>query len=222
MLVEAAPRLLPRSVPAVSARVQRQLESLEVKVLTGTGVKAETADALEVAGQSIATHTVVWTAGTSTNPFYYSNGTHFQLNRNGRVMVSAYLEAKDNVYVIGDNADTPYAGLALTAVRDGDFVAGDIIRARRGRPRRAYKPLAPISVIPVGEHWAVAEWRGYYIYGILGYLLRRAADLIAYSDIERWPQAVRTWMQDSRKEDNCPICSGGPIPAQAGPTPSKA
>jgi NADH:ubiquinone reductase (H+-translocating) len=209
-LVEAAPRLLPRSAPAVSARVQRKLESLGVKVLTSTGVKAETAEALEVEGQSIATRTVVWTAGTSTNPFYYSNGAYFQLGKNGRVMVGPHLEAREDVYVIGDNADTPYAGMAQTAIGDADFVAKDIASVHRGRPRRTYKPWNPVSVIPVGERWAVAEWHGKYVYGLLGYLLRRAADLIAYADIERWPQAVRVWMMDSRREDNCPICSPAP------------
>jgi len=207
-LVEAAPRLLPRSSPAVSARVQRQLESLGVKVLTGTGVKAETAEALEVEGQSILTKTVVWTAGTSTNPFYYSNGAFFQLNRNGRVMVSPHLEARDHVYVIGDNADTPYAGMAQTALRDADFVSADIKHLRHGLPRQNYHASLPISVIPVGERWAVAEWHGAHIYGFLAYILRRAADLIGYADIEPWPQAFRVWLKDSKQEDNCSICAG--------------
>lgn len=206
-LVEAAPRLLPRSAPAVSTRVQRQLESLGVKVLTDTGVKAETAEALEVEGQSILTKTVVWTAGTSTNPFYYSNGAFFQLSHNGRVMVSPYLEARDHVYVIGDNADTPYAGMAQTAVREADFVVADVLRVHKGKPRRAYRPWLPISVIPAGEYWAVAEWHSWHVYGFIGYLLRRAGDLVGYADIEPWPRAVRAWLQDSRKEDNCSICA---------------
>ena len=209
-LVEAAPRILPRSSEAVSARVQRKLESLGVKVLTGSTVKAETAAALELEGQSIATRTVVWTAGTSVNPFYYANSPHFQLARGGRVMVSGHLEAKDHLYVIGDNAATPYSGLAQTAVRDADYVAADISRARAGHARPAYHPVAPISVIPVGENWAVAEWRGHAIYGFVGFVLRRLADLAGYSDIERWGKAVRVWLEDSRHEDGCKTCSPTP------------
>src|SRR5262249_10083635 len=156
--VEAAPRILPRSAPAVSAKVQRKLESLGVRVLTATTVKAETAEALEVEGQSIATKTVVWTAGTSTNPFYYSNGAHFQLAKNVHVMVSDHLEAKEHVYVIGDNANTPYTGMAQTALHDADFVAADLRRAYHGQSRPVYRPKMPVSVIPVGDYWAVAEW----------------------------------------------------------------
>ena len=205
-LVEAAPRVLPRSSEAVSARVQRRLESLGVKVLTGATVKAETAEALELQGQSIATRTVVWTAGTAVNPFYYANGAHFQLAKGGRVMVNNHLEAKDGLYVIGDNAATPFSGLAQTAIRDADYVSGDIVRALAGHDRPAYHPVAPISVIPVGERWAVAEYKTWHLYGLAGSVLRRLADLIGYADIERWPQAVRVWLQDSRHEDGCPVC----------------
>ncbi len=207
-LVEAAPRILPRSSEAVSARVQKRLEALKVKVLTGATVKAETADQLQLAGQSLASRTVVWTAGTAVNPFYYSNGEHFQLAKGGRVMVSNHLEAKDNVYVIGDNAATPYSGLALTAINDADYVAQDIARVYAQRDRPPYVPIPPISVIPVGEGWAVAEWRGHAIKGFTASVLRRFADLIGYADIERWPAALKDWLSDSKIEDGCPICRG--------------
>lgn len=205
-LVEAAPRILPRSGEAVSARVQKKLESLGVKVLTGATVKAETADQLQLEGQSLASRTVVWTAGTAVNPFYFSNGEHFQLAKGGRVMVSNHLEAKENVYVIGDNAATPYSGLALTAINDADYVALDIARVYAQRDRPPYVPIPPISVIPVGEKWAVAEWKGHAIYGVVGAFLRRMADLVGYADIERWPQAIKVWLQDSKIEDGCPVC----------------
>lgn len=205
-LVEAAPRVLPRSSESVSAIVRRRLELLGVKVLTGAVVKAETADALELGGESIATKTVVWTAGTAINPFYYSNGTHFQLAKGGRVMVNNHLEAKDSVYVIGDNAATPFSGLAQTAIKDADYVAADIIKAIAGKNRAAYVPAAPVSVIPVGKNWAIAEYKTLHLYGPVGAILRRFADLIGYADMERWPQAVSVWLQDSRREDGCPIC----------------
>ncbi|GAC1371045.1 MAG: NAD(P)/FAD-dependent oxidoreductase [Candidatus Saccharimonadales bacterium] len=205
-LVEAAPRLLPRSSERASAAVQKRLESLGVKVLTSATVKAETADQLELDGQSLASHTVVWTAGTAVNPFYYANGEHFQLAKGGRVMVSNHLEAKQGIYVIGDNAATPYSGLAQTAINDADYVALDIARVYADRPRPAYVPIPPISVIPVGERWAVAEWKGHVMYGIFGAFLRRIADLVGYADIERWPQAVKVWLDDRKVEDGCPVC----------------
>jgi NADH dehydrogenase len=205
-LVEAAPRLLPRSPEDVSARVQKQLESLGVTVMTAQTVQAETADALQLGGQSLATKTVVWTAGVSNNPFFKSNAALFTLAKNGKVEVDEHLQGRPHTYVIGDNAATQYTGLAQTALFDADFATADILRVHHNHPRRAYKPKAPISVIPAGDHWAVAVWGSVKLYGLPGFVLRSLADLVGYADIESWPKAVMLWLQDSRREDDCPIC----------------
>ena len=209
-LVEAAPRVLPRSPEAVSARVKRQLESQGVTVMTGQTVKAETAAALQLGGQSLATKTVVWTAGVSNNPFFKANADCFTLNERGKVQVDEHLLARPHVYVLGDNAATQYSGLAQTALYDADFAADDIVRQLHGWPRRKYLPKAPISVIPVGERWASAEWGPVKLYGYPGFILRRLADLVGYADVESWPKALKLWLQDSRHEDLCPICAGTP------------
>lgn len=206
-LVEAAPRLLPRSPEAMSARVQAQLESLGIKVLTGTTVKAETAGALQLEGQAITTETVVWTAGVSTNTFYKNNAAHFTLAKNGKVEVDEHLEARPHIYVIGDNAATQYSGMAQTALFDADFATRDILNVMHGRPRSAYKPKQPISVIPVGENWAAVQWGQTLMYGFIGSILRHLADLVAYADLESWPKAIRVWLDDFRREDQCAVCS---------------
>jgi NADH dehydrogenase len=214
-LVEAAPRLLPRSPETFGAHIHKQLESLGVKVMTGAVVQAETADALQLKGESITSKTVVWTAGVANNPFFKANEAQFTLAKNGKVEVDEHLQSRPNVYVIGDNAATQYSGMAQTAIDNADFVVKDIEAVRNGGSRRAYKPKAPISVIPVGERWAAAQWGPVLLYGIAGYVLRRLADLVGYADIESWSSAIKVWMQDPRHEDGCPICakaSGEPSP----------
>jgi NADH:ubiquinone reductase (H+-translocating) len=208
-LVEAAPRILPRSLENFSAKVARRLERLGVKVMPNTPVQAETAEALQLAGQSLSTRTVVWTAGVSNSPFFKANEAHFTFAKNGKVVVDPHLSSHANIYVIGDNAATQYSGMAQTAIYDADFVAANLLRAHRGQPQRAYQPKPPITVIPVGENWAAVQWGGIQLYGFIGYVLRRFADLIAYADIESWPKAVKVWLQEYRHEDNCPICAKG-------------
>jgi NADH dehydrogenase FAD-containing subunit len=44
----------------------------------------------------------------------------------GLVAVNNRLQAKPNVYVLGDNAAAPYGGLAFSAVMNANFVAKDI------------------------------------------------------------------------------------------------
>jgi NADH dehydrogenase len=205
-LVEAAPRLLPRSHEAVSARVERRLKDLGVTVMTGQTVKAETASALKLGGQTLKTKTVVWTAGVANNPFFEANAKQFRFAKNHKVEVNPRLQTHPHVYVIGDNAATPYSGMAQTAVYDANYAVADIVRSFHGDHRRVYVPKPAISVIPVGSNWASVEWDGLRLYGWPGWVLRRLADLVGYADVESWPQALGVWLKDTRREDNCPIC----------------
>jgi NADH dehydrogenase len=212
-LIEAAPRLLPRSTEHMSAVVQHRLEELGVEVMTGQTVKAETATALELAGEKITTQTVVWTAGVANHPFFKDHASLFTLAKNGKVEVNEHLEGRPGVRVIGDNASTQYSGMAQTALHDADYVAADIVRALQRRSRPAYKPKAPIAVTPVGPYWAAAQWGEFEIYGLAGFGLRRAADLIGYADLESWPRAFLLWLDDNRRQDDCTICQPGIAPA---------
>ena len=205
-LVEAAPRVLPRASESVSARVQQRLESLGVTVMTGATVEGETATEMNLKGESLESKTVVWTAGVANNPFFKAHDKIFKIAKNGKVEVDKHLQAKDGIYVIGDNAATAYSGLAQTAVHDANYVASDITDRLEKHPRTSYKPQKPISVIPVGKGWAVVEWGNLKLYGYKGWILRRLGDLVAYHDIERWPKALRVWLQEPKRQDDCPVC----------------
>ncbi|HEY9715655.1 MAG TPA: FAD-dependent oxidoreductase, partial [Chroococcales cyanobacterium] len=112
-LIEAAPRLLPRLPQDTSRMVQRQLKRLGVKLYVGQAVQGETADELIVNGKPIRSHTVIWTAGVTNHPFFKDNG--FSLLNRGKVATDIYLQTDPDIYVIGDNANTPYSGMAQTA-----------------------------------------------------------------------------------------------------------
>lgn len=205
-LVEAAPRVLPRSPEAVSQKVHERLERLGVNVMTSAVVEGETSDALQLKGESIKTQTVVWTSGVTNNPFYIENSKYFKLAKGNKVVVDEHLQASEGVYVLGDNAATTYAGLAQTAIGDADFVTSDIKKILAKRPRTPYQPKRPSPVTPVGSRWAVAELGSVHVYGYLGWMIRRMADLIAYQDVEPLPQALRTWLREPQRQNNCPVC----------------
>src|SRR5690606_33618418 len=94
-----------------------------------------------------------------------------------------YLMSSDDVYVIGDNAATPFSGLAQTAVHDGKFVAENLIRQSNGQEMKKYHMGSPVTVVPVGHGWAMVEWGKRYAGGLLGSWLRRAADFVGYYDV---------------------------------------
>lgn len=204
-LIEAAPKLLPRLPRATSSRVRRQLRKLGVTIYTGSVVEGESADALSVSGKPIMSHTVIWTAGVMNHPFFGANG--FSLMNRGKVAVDVYLRADDNIYVIGDNANTPYSGLAQTALVDGSFVAANLKRQLEHKDPRSYKPKKVITIIPAGPKWAAVIWGKLRFYGKLGWLLRESADLIGFHDLEPWDKAARQWLSEFGSQDNCPVCA---------------
>lgn len=201
-LVEAAPRVLPRMSEATSRRVQKRLKSLGVKVMTNQKVEEQTADALIVNGKSIKSHTVIWTSGVANSPFYQANAEHFVFAKNGKVVVDEHMRAFKDVHVIGDNAFTPYSGLAQTALHDAIFVANNLERKQAGKKRKLYQAKLPPVVVPVGEDWAVFEWHKLRVSGRAAALLRIAADMIGYSDILPLGQALGVWRAQKVMEDD--------------------
>lgn len=192
-LIEAAPRLLPRSHPKTSVRVRRRLERLGVEVQVDTKVEKATAEQVIAGGRPIESHTVIWTSGVTNSPLFAAHPDIFQLAKNGKVEVDKYMRASKDIYVIGDNAATPYSGLAQTALHDAKYIARNLLRHKRGHDLEPYKAVQPASVVPVGRGWAAFEWRKLRLYGWPAAILRRAADFIGYSDILPLGQAIRPW-----------------------------
>jgi NADH dehydrogenase len=203
-LVEAAPRLLPRSPRSMSRAVALHLRHLGIKLYLGQTVQGETADALSVNGRALTSHSVVWTAGMATHPFFKNNG--FGFGQHGKVAVNVYLQADDDVYVAGDDANTPYSGMAQTALYDGEYIARNLIRQADGKKLKPYKPKQPITVIPAGPHWAAVQWGPLKLYGRLGWWLRELADLVAFHDYEPGRSASKQFMTEFGVEESCPEC----------------
>lgn len=204
-LVEAAPRLLPRAPKHLSKRVASHLRKLGIKIYLKTAVQAETADALTVDNKPIRSHTVIWTAGVSNNSFYADNA--FQLARNGKVRVDQFLQAESGIYVIGDNADTPYSGMAQTAIYDGVFIAKNLQRIAAEQDPKPYRAKKPIYVFSAGHKWAAVVWGPVRLYGRTGGWLRKAADLVGFHDYEPWRLATERVFAESESEETCPICA---------------
>jgi len=206
-LVEAAPHLLPRSPKEISRAVTKHLRELGIKLYLGTAVQGETPDVLMAGNRPLKTQTVVWTAGVTNNPFFKNNA--FKLTERGKVEVDDYLQAEQDIYVIGDNANTMYSGMAQTALYDASFVAHNILRELDGSMPSSYVPKKPISVIPVGPKWATVEWGNAKFAGFWGWFLDIFVDLVAFHDLESWPKAGEQWMKSRGDSDAeiCPICA---------------
>lgn len=193
MLVEAAPRILPRMSEPASAAVQKRLERLNIEVMTNQRVESRTEKDVFINGKAVHSDTVIWTSGVTNHPFFAENSALFRLAKNGRVEVDKYLQAAPDIYVIGDNANTPYTGTAYTALHNANYVADYLAAKSRGELIIPYRPKLFASMVPVGDNWAIVEWRKLRITGWLGACLRRLTELRNYLYLVPFPRAWRAW-----------------------------
>jgi NADH dehydrogenase FAD-containing subunit len=86
-------------------------------------------------------------------------------------------------------------------------VAQNLRRRASGKSFKSYVAKQPITVIPAGPRWAAVLWGDVRIYGWLGYMIREAADLIGFHDLEPWPAATKQFMTEFDMQDDCEVCA---------------
>lgn len=204
-LIEAQKQILPMLNKGIARKVSRRLRKQGVKIYLGKAVQGQSIDGLTVSGKPIRSHTVVWTAGVTNHPFFKQN--NFVMMGRGKVAVDIYLQTEPDIFVIGDNANTPYSGMAQTALHDGEFVATNLIRRARNKDMLSYKAKKPFTVIPIGKHWAIVGYGNRSFTGIPGWIIRQGAEIIGFHDIQPWPRAIRQYLTEYQYQDNCSICS---------------
>lgn len=209
-LVEASPSVVPRLKRHSIKLVSKRLRNLGVRIMCNTRVESENAEGLVVKGKELKSKVVIWTAGVANNPFFSApaNKDQFNFNKRGRVVVNGNMSAADDVFVIGDNAAMPYAGLAQTAVNDAKYMAKYLRKSLHGRNTRGYLQPQPTTAIPVGPHWAIVEWGKLIFGGWPGGVMRSLADLIGYVDVLPLGKALKIWLRSSEREDECKFCHG--------------
>ena len=175
LLYEAAPRVLPTYPEALSAKAQRHLEGLGVKVHTNTRVTVIDAEGIVAGDERVLASTVLWSAGVLASPA--GRWLNAATDKSGKVVVNSDLSIPGHpeVFAIGDTAHVvaparnllgkrkePMAvpGVAQPAIQEGQYVAR-LIRHRV----LALKPPPPFwywdkgDLAIVGRTYAVADLR---------------------------------------------------------------
>ena len=163
VLVDMAPRVLPPFSEELSSAAKQRLESLGVEIRLGHSVDQIDADGVVVAGERIASKTVIWTAGVSPSPAGKWLGV--QTDRAGRVRVEKDLTIPGHpeIFVVGDTASLdqngkPLPGVAQVAMQQGRY-AGKLIQERlRGKPdQQPFSYFDKGSMAVVGKGFAVLQ-----------------------------------------------------------------
>ena len=134
VLVDMAPRVLPPFSEDLSEAAKRRLEDLGVEVRLGHSVDQIDDDGIVVAGERIASKTVIWTAGVAPSPA--GKWLKVETDRAGRVRVQqdVTVPGHPEIFVVGDTASfeedgKPLPGVAQVAMQQGHY-AGKVIHTR--------------------------------------------------------------------------------------------
>ncbi len=176
-LVEAGQRLLPVLSPKLSQRTKKDLEKLDVKVLTNAVVKeVKPRQILFADGQKIPAEITVWAAGVKGEP------TMKKLSipeESGRIAVDPTLQVTNYPYIfaIGDIAGAKGSDgrflpmVAPVAMQQARFVAKQIQRLQNSEPLTAFKYVDKGSMATIGRHKAVVEVKGIRIGGVVAWYM---------------------------------------------------
>lgn len=206
-LIEAAPKILPQLPQRFSQAVEQKLRTLGVNIFVNRAVLEEEIKEVYLRDMEMKTETVIWTAGVQPNSLYAKiKGLEF--DQKGRVLVDEFLQAKGHrgVFIIGDGASTLYSGMAQTAISQGKTVACNIERLIKGKPLLRDVGKKPAVAVPVGEGWAAVIIGPFVVWGFLGWILRRFADLRFFLSILPFRKAILAFQSGKILSEQCPIC----------------
>jgi NADH dehydrogenase len=211
VLLEAQDALLPGLPKPLQEYARGRLARMGVEVRLQAAVEEITEDAVRIRdGETIATRTVVWTAGVQGEPQAARWG--LPLARGARVAVLPTLQAPAHpqVYVVGDLAYLEQDGRVLpmvapVATQQGRAAAENILRQLRGDHLLPFRYRDRGVMVTIGRNAAVAHvmgqnftgflawtlWLGVHIFNLVGFRNRLLVMLNWAWDYFLYERAVR-------------------------------
>ena len=162
-LVEAGDRILPAFDPSLSQKALDQLAELHVDVRLNTKVTCVDERGLHLGDELLSAGTIIWAAGVGATSLTRTLGV--ELDRSGRVPVATdcSVEGHPNVFALGDMAlfthqgGKPLPGVSPVAMQQGRFVARQIERDMKEKPRETFHYVDKGSMATIGRSRAIAE-----------------------------------------------------------------
>lgn len=163
VLVDAAPRVLGPFSESLSKAARQRLEKLGVELQLGQSVDQINAEGVVIAGEPIASKTVIWTAGVAPSPA--GKWLNVETDRAGRVRIQRDLTVPEHpeIFVVGDTASLdqdgkPLPGVAQVAIQQGRY-AGQLIHSRivGNPPPSPFRYFDKGSMAVVGKGFAVLQ-----------------------------------------------------------------
>lgn len=163
VLLEALDRLLPALPEGLQTYARQRLEAKRVEVRLGSAVVRATGNRVYLKdGTSLATRTLVWTAGVQASAL--ASTLHVPTARGGRVVVEPTLQLPGHpeVFCIGDMAyledegGRPLPQVAPVAIQQGEHAARNLRRLLIGEEPLPFRYQDQGTMVTIGRNTAVA------------------------------------------------------------------
>jgi NADH dehydrogenase FAD-containing subunit len=183
VLVDMAPRVLGPFSESLSKAAKQRLEKLGVEIRLGHSVDQIDAEGVVIAGERIASKTVIWTAGVAPSPA--GKWLNAETDRAGRVRIQKDLTVPGHpeIFVVGDTASLdqngkPLPGVAQVAMQQGRY-AGKLIHNRivGSPPPHPFSYFDKGSMAVVGKGFAVLQSGKVQVSGLPAWLTWAAVHL---------------------------------------------
>lgn len=209
-LVEAGARVLSSMPPSLSAKAQRQLERMGVRVHLHAAVTAVGEDGVRMGDQHLEARTLLWAAGVAASSLGAQLGA--PCDRAGRVLVAPDLSLPKHpeIFVLGDLAHVeqdgkPVPGMAPAAKQMGAYAARAIHDRLAGRTPRAFRYSDYGNLASIGRGAAVVDLRGFLMSGVIAWwfwLTVHILFLIGFRNrlvvMLDWAWSYCTWQRSAR------------------------
>lgn len=210
LLIDSGDRVLATLPEGLSARAQRQLESLGVEVRTAARVLDIDAGGVLLPEGRVAARTVIWAAGVRGAPLGAALGV--PTDRHGRVTVQPDLSLPGHpeAFVAGDLAcvvqdGQPVPGVAPAALQMGRHVARAILARVDGAATRPFRYLDKGTLATIGRARGVAQFGRLCFSGIAAWWLWLAVHIFfligfrnRFAVLAEWTWAYWTYNRSNR------------------------
>jgi NADH:ubiquinone reductase (H+-translocating) len=203
VLVHPGPAILPELEDRLSTYALKNLASRKVEILLNTKVEGFSGKVVRLTdGTTIATNTLVWTAGISANPLLESIPC---AKERGRLIVTESLELPNwpDVWALGDCAAIPdrrtgkfHPPTAQHALRQAKIVAHNLTASVAGTEKKGFNFSTVAQLAALGQRTGVANILGMNFSGFIAWWLWRTIYLSKLPRFEKKLRVAFDWTLD--------------------------
>ena len=204
ILVHSRERILPELSTELGFYAREKMEARGVRFKLGARVADATPGEVKLNnGETIATETLIWTAGNSPHPLIRQMG--LEVDKRGAVKTDTTLAVPDqsDVWAVGDCAaitdartGEPCPPTAQHALREAAALAHNIHAAIRGGKLKSFSYRSLGSLAVLGHQTACAQLFGLKFSGLLAWWMWRTIYLAKLPTLEKKIRVALDWTID--------------------------